>query len=311
MNQILRVAKMHYEGNLSQQDIAALEEISPATVSRLIKKAGELGFIKIIVDQPIFSTVEIETELKDRFGLKKVTVIPDLINNEKALERDINRALIEDLNKLIQDGDTIGLAWGNTVTSLAEEARSFKPFDKKDINVVQLYGGISPLLNDSGSTDSIQSIARLLNGDAYQICAPAYVDNKDTAELFRSESQISSILEMGKGCDIAIFSSAPVDKTGFIFTLGSLKEDDIRSLDENRAIGDICIHFLNEKGEIADQQLDERVIGLSLEEIKQIPEKILIAYGEHRAEIVRALLEKGFVNRFYTDEKLAKRILES
>lgn len=311
LNRIIRVAKLFYEEHLTQQDIANIEEISPASVSRFLKKAEELGLVKHTIELPAFSTVELENSLKNKYGIKKVTVVPDFMNNEESLIKDLNRTVLEDLNKLVKNGDTIGLAWGNTITNLSEEAKNLKPFNKTNVNLVQLYGGISPLLNDSGSTDVILSIAKLFNAEAYQVCAPAYVEDKTIAHLLKRERQISNIISKQKECDIAIFSAAPFDKNGFIFTLGSLEDKDIKSLEENEAIGDICIHFLDKNGEIADPDLDERVIGIDLNDLKTIPEKILIVYGQEKASIVDTILNKGLVDRLYIDEDLANLLLDN
>lgn len=309
-NQILRVAKMYYEENMAQQDIANIEEISVATVSRLLKKAEELGFIKISIVQPFYSTADLEVKLKGKYGLKKVNVIPDLINNHEALVRDLNKSLLEDLNKIVKDKSTVGIAWGNTMTSLAKDASALKPFEKKDVDIVQLYGGISPLLNHSGSIEIIQSLAKLLNAEAYQICAPAYVDNQEMADLFKKESQIASILDKGKKCDVAIFSAGSLEKDGFVFNLGSLNENTRDELIENEAVGDICLHFLKEDGSLAIPELDKRCITLSLDEIKEIPEKLLIAYDSKKAPIVKTALESHLVDRLYVDEELAKALLK-
>lgn len=308
-NQILRVAKMYYEERMSQQDIAKNEEISIATVSRLLKRAEKMGFIKISIVQPFFSTADLESELKNKYNLKKVTVIPDLIHNHNALIRDLNKVLLEDLNKLVKNGDTVGFAWGNTLTSLAQDANNRTPFDKEDVQIVQLYGGITPLLHGSGSTEIVESMSRLFQADCYQICAPAYVDKKETADLLKNESQIKKILEKGKNCDVAVFSAGGLEKDGFVFTFGNLSEEDKELLENNKAVGDLCLHFLNKDGDLVSEEIDDRTVALTLDEINEIPEKLLLAYGKQKAPIIKAILNKHLVDRLYIDEELAKILL--
>ena len=47
---IIRVAKKYYESHMDQKIIAQEEEISVSTVSRMLKKAEEMGYIKITVE---------------------------------------------------------------------------------------------------------------------------------------------------------------------------------------------------------------------------------------------------------------------
>lgn len=308
-NQILRIAKMYHEEHLSQVEIAQIEEISKPTVSRLLKKAEQLGFVKTYVVQPFYSTIDLETEIKSFYPLKKITIVPNLINNRQALIRDINRSLLNDLKKLVKDGDLIGATWGNTMTQFGRESNTYDPFDFKDVQVIQLNGGASIVIDGSGSMELLQSMTRLFNADAYQICAPAFVQKKETAQNLKEDPQIKSVLTKGKNCDIAIFSAGLVKRDGLIFSLGCLEDKDIKKLREDGAVGDVCSHFLKKNGELASPDLDKRCMALSLDELKKIPEKILIAYGKEKAEILRAALNCNLVDRLYIDEALAKALI--
>ena len=51
---MIRVAKEYYELKMDQDQIAKKENISKSTVSRLTRKAAELGYVKIEVDFQAF-----------------------------------------------------------------------------------------------------------------------------------------------------------------------------------------------------------------------------------------------------------------
>ena len=52
------------------------------------------------------------------------------------------------------------------------------------------------------------------------------------------------------------------------------------------------------------------MIGLSLEELKKIPQRIAIAYGPGKIEAVRAALNGGIANVLITDRSTALALLE-
>lgn len=309
-NQILRIAKMYHEENMSQLEIAQVEEVSKPTVCRLLKKAEELGFVKTYVIHPDYSTANYEREIKKRYNIKKVTVVPNVINNESTLIRDINRALLDDLDRLVKDGDTIGICWGNTMTNFAREANNYDSYGKKDITIVQLNGGASAVLNGTGSPELLQAMSHLFSADAFQLCAPAYVDKKETADLLKNDSQIKIVLDQAKECDLAIFSAGIINKESVIFTLGCLKDSDFSQIQKSGSVGDISSHFLNNSGELLDKDLDDCCMAVSLEDLKAIPEKILIAYGEEKADLIKAVLKNSLADRLYIDDELAQALLK-
>ena len=80
---IIRVAKKYYESHMDQKIIAQEEGISVSTVSRMLKKAEEMGYIKITVEYPVLSNEEVSDSLKKRYGLhtKKKDLIEFIFEN--------------------------------------------------------------------------------------------------------------------------------------------------------------------------------------------------------------------------------------
>ena len=46
IDQIIAIARMYYEGNLTQNEISRRVNLSCSTISRLLKKAKERGFVQ-------------------------------------------------------------------------------------------------------------------------------------------------------------------------------------------------------------------------------------------------------------------------
>ncbi|MFR5083664.1 MAG: winged helix-turn-helix transcriptional regulator [Anaerobutyricum hallii] len=73
---IIRVAKKYYESHMDQKVIAQEEGMSVSTVSRMLKKAEEMGYIKITVEYPVLSNEELSASLKKKYNLEKVFLVP-------------------------------------------------------------------------------------------------------------------------------------------------------------------------------------------------------------------------------------------
>ena len=110
--QIIRVAKKYYELHMGQMEIAQEEGVSKSTISRMLQKAMDLGYIKVKVDAPTESLRMLEDEVRELFQLKEVFVTPNLVDNDEIIMQDTCRALARNLDSYIKDNSIVGVSWG-------------------------------------------------------------------------------------------------------------------------------------------------------------------------------------------------------
>ena len=77
---------------MGQLEIAQEEGVSKSTISRMLQKAIDLGYVKVTIDAPVESVKEMEDQLKQTFHLKEVFVSPNLVDDEEISLRDTCRA---------------------------------------------------------------------------------------------------------------------------------------------------------------------------------------------------------------------------
>jgi deoxyribonucleoside regulator len=75
-------------------------------------------------------------------------------------------------------------------------------------------------------------------------------------------------------------------------------------------VGDVCCHLLDAEGNPSLPNLSERVVGLTLEQLRAIPNVIGIATGAQKAASVAAVLKGGYVSALVCDGELARSLLE-
>ena len=119
--QIIRVAKKYYELHMGQLEIAQEEGVSKSTISRMLQKAVDLGYVKVTIDAPIESVKEMEDKLKNIFHLKEIFVSPNLVDDEEINLRDTCRALANNLDHYIEDHTVVAVSWGKTLNCLAKQ----------------------------------------------------------------------------------------------------------------------------------------------------------------------------------------------
>lgn len=306
LEQIIKIAKMHYELHYSQLEIAKKEGISKSTVSRLLKAAMDEGIIEVRIRESVLRNSSLEHDLLARFPISRAVLVPDLLENPQILLRDICTALAKDLPRYIKNDSIVGVAWGNTLAVLANHLTKIK---RSGVSVIQLSGGFSKAVYESGALDILKNFADCVGGTGYQIPAPAMVDTPFIAEALKQDSQIRHILDMAKQCRTAIFSVGNMERPSVLYEMGVISEKEYLDFRQRGAVGDCCSHFLDRRGQIFDKDLDDRVVGTSLEIIKKIPNKMLIACGKEKAEVVSAALTGGLVDSLYIDAPTAEEIV--
>lgn len=306
LSQILRISKMYYELHMSQIQIGEKEGISKSNVSRLLKSAMDMGLIEVRVKESVLSYSELEKELLDLFPLRRAVIVPDLVGNRQVLLQDVCGALAEDLPRFVKDDSILGVHWGNTLAVLAKQLPSIK---RQGVSVIQLSGGFSRAIYESGALDILKSFVDSVNGSGYQIPAPAMVDQAFIADAIKQDHQIDQILKMADRCDTAIFSVGNLERPSVLYEMGVITQESYGVIKEKGGIGDCCSHFLTSEGEILDPEMDKRVIAAPLSVIRKIPNKLLVAVGKEKAMIIRAALIGNLVDSLYIDAPTAEEIV--
>ena len=72
---------------------------------------------------------------------------------------------------------------------------------------------------------------------------------------------------------------------------------------------DISATLLSGSGEPLAPEIQARSVAISAEQLRHIPEVIIVAGGASKADAVAAVLKGGFANSLVTDVSLAHRLL--
>jgi DNA-binding transcriptional regulator LsrR (DeoR family) len=86
--------------------------------------------------------------------------------------------------------------------------------------------------------------------------------------------------------------------------------DELKLLRRRGAVGDLCLRFFDENGRPVRSALDERVIGMELEQLSQMPRSVGIAGGRRKLRAILGALNGGWINVLITDRLSAERLLK-
>ncbi len=304
LKQMVQVAQMYYEYGQTQQEIAKKLGISRPTISRLLAQSLEQGIVQITIHNPLGYCSHLEEILRKEFGLKEVMISP-LVRDDQIVV--VAETAANYLHRILKDGDTIGVAWGNTLQHISQQVHS-KTLSA--VRVVQMKGGMGLSGANIHASQIVEKFSTAYRGKAFFLPVPAIVDTYNVKQAFLSDSSIRRTIEVAEEINVAIFSIGALDSHAAQIEAGYLTVQDIYALQANGAVGDICSRFYTIEGQIADSNLDQRTIGLDLVRLREIDYSIAVAVGKEKAAGILGALRGGFLDVLITDEETAALVLD-
>ncbi|MFD1736620.1 sugar-binding transcriptional regulator [Bacillus salitolerans] len=307
LSKLIEVAKLYYQFDFSQQQIAEQLGVSRPSVSRLLQQAKERGIVQIKILDQTEGTEQLAELLKKYYKLKHCIVIPILESNKDAMKKELGKAAANYLYDIVKDGDIIGTTWG---TTLYQVAQNVQHKNVKGVSVVQLNGGVSYSETHTYASEILNYLSAAFNTAPHFLPLPAVVDHPLVANAIMSDRHIKHVLELGRKSNIAIYTVGELYNDSTLFKAGYYSVEDIELVKNHGGVGDICSRIFNKYGHICSQDLDERTIGIKLSELSNKEYSILVAGGLEKTEGIYGALTGQFSNVLITDQYTAQSLLE-
>ena len=304
---MIKVSKLYYFGNMSQDEIARLMGISRPKVSRLLSEARQLNIVQITVNDSHVSNDENAQLLQRHFGLQYVRIVPSG-NCDDAAKTNVGLAASQLLNARIQENSIIGIAWGTTLAAFARVFQSDRPVP--GAKVVQLVGGTySQSLNIDGR-ELVKSISKKLQCEHRLLQAPFIVHNPALRDLLMQEPAVKEHFRLVHNLDMAFVGiGTSYYKDSIAFRGHYLEEDEARELSDLGVVCDICGHQLLPDGSEPDTFLTRRIVGVTLEDLDRVPFVVGLCAGHKKVTPLLAALHGRHLDAMIIDEVAAISLL--
>ena len=307
---LYRIAQAYYVDGQTQQEVARRLGLSRPKVSRLLQRARDAHIVNITLVPPSGGITEVEQELEARYGLEEAVLVA--VSDETDSDRvatELGPAAAECLLRCVNDGDTIGLAWGRTVLAMVD-ALPVHPLS--EATVVQLNGGLGPVGELEHSAELARRAAQKLNARLRLMPAPGIVSSVAAANALRADYQISEVLTLAAHADVAVVGLGVPTAASVLLRDGRIiTPADLEALERAGAVGDVLLRYIGAEGTPVDLELDQRIVGLTLEQLAAIPRVIGVAGGVVKRRVIRAVLNAGLLDVLVTDQATGETLLKS
>ena len=302
------VLTLYYLEELTQTEIAQRLGFSTAKVNRLLLQAREQGYVNITIRTPFQQLFELEDRLKAVFGLQEAMVIPALADTSSSPLNALGNMAAEFLLEHLREGDVLGIGGGAAVHAIVQALTPARPYQ---VEVVPLLGAVQGDIKHDVNYLATH-MAERLSARSYQLHAPAFVETREQCESLRAMGPVKEILDIARRANIALVGVGTVDAEVSRFVqFTALSTADMKHIAEDcGGVGDINAFVYDLEGQPCCPEYADRVVGLTLAELKSIPYRIGVAATAAKALPLYGALRGGYLHVLITDEAAARGILE-
>jgi DNA-binding transcriptional regulator LsrR (DeoR family) len=303
-----KVSTLYYLRDQTQQEIAERLRVSRPTVSRLLQEARDLGFVQITVSPPRGLHLDLEARLEEVFGLQTARVAEgDAGKNSELLRGQLGAAAARYLARTVRSGETIGVAWGATLSAMVE---AMAPMPTEGSRVVQILGGIGPPDGAEYGGVLVRRLAQRIGAQPVLLPAPGVVATSSVRDALRKDPHVRAALNELDSLDTVFVGLGSLESNPVLNDGHSLSRVERKELRAGRAVGDIALRFFDAEGRPVRTALDERILGITPEQIRKGRRVVAVAGGAHKVEAIVAALRGNLVHVLITDRMTAEALVE-
>lgn len=298
------VARRYYVDGCSKVDIADETGLSRFKVARLLEFARTSGLVRIEIGHTGAIDLDLSQQLQSEYGLEHAIVVDTVDEDLPTLLTVLGGAAADLLAEVVTPDDVLGLAWARAVSAMTSQLTSLPR-----VPVVQLTGVIAQEGPDENSVGLVREAARIAGGPAYLFYAPLIVPDAATARAMRRQPEVASAMtQIGSVTKAVVGLGLWEPSRSTLYD--ALEPSARRQLVTAGAVAEVSGVFIDLDGRHVVGRAAERLVTVTAEQLRAIPEVIAIAYDVAKAPAFRAAVKGGLVNAVVTHTSLARVLLD-
>lgn len=295
------IARRYFLEGRSKVEIAAETGVSRFKVARILETALAEGIVRIEITVPGHLDIDLSRRLREARRLKHALVVTTA-DSDEIRRVDLGKAAGQLLSEILTEDDVLGVGWGRTLVAMGDDLTHLAPCP-----VVQMSGVVGSV--SANSMELLRRLTSVSGGPAYPIYAPLLVSDAPTARGLREQSGIKAAFAHFDQITTAAIAVGSWDPPNSQLHANMTVQE--RAAMVARGVrADICAALLSDSGEPLAPEIQARSVAISAEQLRRIPEVIIVAGGASKADAVAAVLRGGFANSIVTDDHLARRLLQ-
>ncbi len=301
---LVQVARLYYDEDLSQQEIADQLGVSRSLIAQYLQRARAAGIVRIEVVEPDSACSGLEIALTEATGVKSISVVSTPHGSPDLALRAVATSAAELITEALDDNGTLGIGWGRTISLVVD---LLKPAHAHGADLLPLMCESGHIGMHSQMNELVMRAANNLQATPHFLSLPMVVSTAELRDALVQEAGIREVIDRWNKVDLACVGIGVVPPVpGMIVYIG---EQHIPRLVEAGAVGDICGIYYDRDGEIIESGLEDRIIAATADQLRSVDNLTAVAYGSDKATAVLGALRTGLISTLFIDQALAEKIL--
>ncbi len=301
---LYEVARLYYEQNMTQEEIARRLFISRSGISRLIKQAREEGVVEITIHTPYDRMRNLEYEFFRRFHIDEIRIVDtDKRPNPSDFDTVVKLAATY-INSILNEKSVMGLTWGKSIMGAIRELRPTRYLPK--MHVTQMTGSIESHTPIIDGPDLVRCVAEAYGCSYHYLMVPFSVESKEVRDSLVKRPSVIETLSIAENANVLVTGIGSKTHWG-----NYMKEKELKEIEDAGAIGYVAGYYFDIHGNIIDlPEFYERIICVSRAVFNTVAFRIAVIADVVKATAVLGALRGRLINALITSSKVANQILE-
>ena len=247
----------------------------------------------------LFNIQTLAEQIKKRFNLQEVILVPGDSFQDVMIKRDLGRAAAAHMKKTLFPGCILAVTGGSTMAQIADAITD--GIGIPDLMVVPARGGLGEDVEQQAGTIAAR-IAKIIGAQYRMLHIPDKLQQA-TAQALKQDPYIMEIAELIKSSQVLFHG---VGSAMEMAARRGLTPAEIGLLQDRGAVGEAFRYYCDEQGNIV---YEVPGIGLEFHDLAHIETVVAVAGGSNKASAIKAVLSRGQQSVLITDEGAAKAIV--
>ncbi len=296
---LIKVARLYYEEDKNQVEIANIIGVSRPMVSKLLAEAKSVGIVTITINELKNPRELLVDDLMNRFGLNEVILL------DSGDDGDGRCSLSDAVVKLLPSETVfnLGIGCGSTLGRISDALEAQDPLELNG-EICPLIGGFKATFKSYHTNELVRSISQSTGLSANYMYFPAMFSSRDEKLLYMGSDQYKEILELWENLDIALLNISPLYAPPDLATSARFG----KRLITQKAVGRFLAHYYDINGKFISA-IEDNVMQAETEVLEKIDELVAICSNTVDAKSVIGALNTKMFTKVIMREGLAHNII--
>ena len=301
VRRMVEVARLYYEENMSQNQIAAKLGISRPLVSVILSEAKESGIVTITIRDAIITEEQVVEKLRRSFGISEVIIVRDA-QNDGMTNMLIARAAFNSCFSRANEGKRTGIGWGTIMDLMTDYAETLESVKEERGAIFPLVGGINSVTRGFHVNELVRVFSLKTGRQPSFLYVPALHETAVELEMLRRTEICSAIEEEWEYMEqalIAVTNFPSYPDLGVKSLYGN-------ALTEKKAVGRMLAHYFDAYGRIISPVSDS-TLQASIKQLRQT-NVTAVCSNQVKPQAVIGALRTGIVDNLVLPYSLAETV---